>query len=132
MSNDDIVRKARRNETAPDEHEASQQHSPRASQEKENQKKKRGGLFGAWGSGATGAAQVAFDSAGSAARWMEEADAEKKAKEAVDIATVEDSVATTLHGPIVIDARLCQLSSGAAALEELNAQGTDLASVRYT
>ena len=94
-------------------------------------KKGGGGLFGAWGASATSAVQAAADSADSAVRWMEEADAEKKAKAAAELVALEE-MAVSDHGPLKIDARMCQITTATSALKALLAPpyNTDLASIR--
>ena len=141
------MRKAQRNETPPDaprqegaaaEGEDLLETEPRSpggtKKGKKKKKKKRGeggGLFSAWGSSASSAAIAVADSADSAVKWMEEADAEKRAKEAAEVAALEDVVVSD-HGPVQVDCRMCQLSSAAATLKALSAPpfNTDLASIR--
>ena len=132
------MRKAQRNETPPEgaaiEGDEPDPQSPSAKKSKKKKKKKKGeggGLFSAWGSSASSAANAVADSADSAVKWMEEADAEKRAKEAAELAALEDVVVSD-HGPVQVDCRMCQLSSGVATLKALGGPpfNTDLASIR--
>lgn len=122
-ANQDIVTRARSNEN--------EESSMLAAFARERQK--GGGLLDALEDSTLGVLGAVGSKAAGMVRWLEESDAERKAKAAeksLEGVQAEEE-AVVAHNFYKVDARSCQIQSAAAALEQLQQEGCDLTAVRY-